>query len=59
MIGNAVPVQFAYNIAKKIFSDLSKVINITKTSYMVVEKKERIRNKFLLTNIKYEKQTLN
>ncbi|MEK7128701.1 MAG: DNA cytosine methyltransferase [Patescibacteria group bacterium] len=40
MIGNAVPVQFAYNIAKKIFSDLSKVINITKTSYMVVEKRK-------------------
>ena len=32
MIGNAVPVQFAYNIAKKIFSDLSKTKdNLEKT----------------------------
>ena len=28
MIGNAVPVQFAYNIAKKIFSDLSKTKSV-------------------------------
>ena len=25
MIGNAVPVQFAYNIAKKIYNDLSRL----------------------------------
>ena len=33
MIGNAVPVQFAYSIASKIFSDLSKIK--IKSSYIV------------------------
>ena len=43
MIGNAVPVQFAYNIAKKIFSDLLRIRNITKSSYIVSSsKKEKI-----------------
>jgi DNA (cytosine-5)-methyltransferase 1 len=40
MIGNAVPVQFAYNIAKKIFSDLSRIKNITKNSYVVPNSKK-------------------
>jgi DNA (cytosine-5)-methyltransferase 1 len=38
MIGNAAPVQFAYNIAKKIFSDLSKIGNIVKSPYMVFDR---------------------
>lgn len=33
MIGNAVPVQFAYNIAKKIFSDLSKIMKTSVETY--------------------------
>lgn len=36
MIGNAVPVEFAYTLAKKIFFDLSKIKNITKKSSYVV-----------------------
>ena len=40
MIGNAVPVQFAYNIAKKIFSDLSKIRNIVKSSYLISDEKK-------------------
>jgi len=40
MIGNAVPVQFAYNIAKKIFSDLLKIKSVIKSSYIVVEKRK-------------------
>ncbi len=38
MIGNAVPVQFAYNIARKIFSDLSKIKRLSKSSLPVVNK---------------------
>lgn len=41
MIGNAVPVNFAYNIAKKIFSDLSKIQNnVIKSSYIITNKKK-------------------
>lgn len=40
MIGNAVPVQFAYNIAKKIFFDLSKI---------------KIKSSYIVPNIKKEK----
>ena len=42
MIGNAVPVQFAYNIAKKIFSDLSKLRSNIKSSYLILEKEKAI-----------------
>jgi DNA (cytosine-5)-methyltransferase 1 len=45
MIGNAVPVQFAYNIAKKIFSDLSKVRNTSDKHYDTAI--EEIKHKFL------------
>ena len=44
MIGNAVPVNFSYNIAKKIFSDLSKIKNISEKSYEIgYSKKEKIK----------------
>ncbi|HEY4504127.1 MAG TPA: DNA cytosine methyltransferase [Candidatus Paceibacterota bacterium] len=42
MIGNAVPVQFAYSIAKKIFSDLSK---ITKVSVKLTSNGQTIKEK--------------
>ena len=40
MIGNAVPVQFAYNLAKKIFSDLSKIKGKTEKSYIPREERK-------------------
>ena len=43
MIGNAVPVQFAYNIAKKIFSDLSKIrIKSSYISFGKIKEKEKV-----------------
>ena len=40
MIGNAVPVQFAYNLAKKIFSDLSKIKGVSEKSYVKQEERK-------------------
>lgn len=45
MIGNAVPVNFAYNIAKKIFSDLSKGVKIIQKNSTV---SSRIKEKELV-----------
>jgi DNA (cytosine-5)-methyltransferase 1 len=46
MIGNAVPVQFAYNIAKKIYYDLSKILKIPyKSSVINFNKQQKIREK--------------
>lgn len=43
MIGNAVPVQFSYNIAKKIFFDLSNINNVSEKSYVIgLSKKESV-----------------
>jgi DNA (cytosine-5)-methyltransferase 1 len=44
MIGNAVPVQFAYNIAKKIFSDLLEIKRVTtgKSNQEIKERKKVI-----------------
>ncbi len=41
MIGNAVPVQFAYNIAKKILSNL---LNIKRTGIEIYEEKKQVIN---------------
>ena len=41
MIGNAVPVDFAYQLAKKIYSDLSKKFTTSKVFKTVAVKKEK------------------
>ena len=44
MIGNAVPVQFAYNLAKKIFSDLSKLSKSTNAYENIKQTKNKKEN---------------